>query len=631
MLLTSVAVVCRAKLDEEDVARRIEAFLDPTPRWTVVTATRNEVSSTTSRQLRLLRRIAAREEAAGIDPYLKQLRFADALVNAVYRWETDVTKWLINEYSPTGVIYKALQAAVRVGDLDFLRWIHKNYSRRAVWWRRALCNFPYDAVGGSIFTIVKWLHQHDAPVDPDNVKSLVRIAAIKGDLEMMEWVLEREERRNWRMEMILNEAANKGHTNVLQWAVERLGATLSQTQMDIAISNGRLDTARWLLSQGIQILRPNTISGATRNKHFTTLRWAIENLTMFMKELEPGVDAMLAELGQLGIIQLLHEFGVIFTTTVMNSAARGGQLDVVKWVHSHWNVGCTTAAMDGAAENNHLDVVKWLNTNRSEGCTTEAIDQAATNGHLEVVIWFHENRTEGCTVRAMDGASANGYLAVVTWLHEHFIEGCTTAAMDGASANGHLAVVTWLHEYFTEGCTTAAMDGAIKSGHLNILKFLHDNCNRGYSAEAVVDAVREGHINVVKWMHLTRGEEITEDAIAEAAKRGNVDILKWFLTHYPGRVLGPQVMSRAIWYSQLECAIEIYSDGRFTWGGLDRSQSVASDFFTREVALSCWMWRKFPENMTATLEHARDITPELRQEFEMIQDTIIPSWRRIDF
>jgi len=46
------------------------------------------------------------------------------------------------------------------------------------------------------------------------------------------------------------------------------------------------------------------------------------------------------------------------------------------------------------------------------------MDSAARNGHLEVVKFLHENRTEGCSFAAMDLAAENGHMEVVEYLKE---------------------------------------------------------------------------------------------------------------------------------------------------------------------------------------------------------------------
>ena len=79
--------------------------------------------------------------------------------------------------------------------------------------------------------------------------------------------------------------------------------------------------------------------------------------------------------------------------------------------------GSSNCTFYSAASGGHLEVVKWLHFNRVKGCTVIAMNIAAENGHLEVVEWLYSNREEGFTVKAMDWAALEGYLEVVEWLH----------------------------------------------------------------------------------------------------------------------------------------------------------------------------------------------------------------------
>ena len=116
-----------------------------------------------------------------------------------------------------------------------------------------------------------------------------------------------------------------------------------------------------------------------------------------------------------GLIWLNENDGV-FSSDVIDTAARKGCLNIIKWLHENRNDGCTTNAMDYAATNGHIEIVKWLHENRTEGCTTDAMDGAIVNGYLEVVQWLYENRTEGYTERAIDFITRRGHLEIVNWL-----------------------------------------------------------------------------------------------------------------------------------------------------------------------------------------------------------------------
>jgi len=104
------------------------------------------------------------------------------------------------------------------------------------------------------------------------------------------------------------------------------------------------------------------------------------------------------------------ERGGVFAARTCESAAKGGQLGVLKWLRGlgcPWNIGsCKGAATykmssktcSGAASNGHLEILQWA---RGEGCEWDkwTCCEAATNGHLEVLKWAIEN---GCPYTKRD-------------------------------------------------------------------------------------------------------------------------------------------------------------------------------------------------------------------------------------
>ena len=73
------------------------------------------------------------------------------------------------------------------------------------------------------------------------------------------------------------------------------------------------------------------------------------------------------------------------------SAAKGGQLDLLKWARARGYPWCEKTC-HAAAENGHLEVLQWA---RAHGCPwdEETCTAAAKNGHLEVLQWARAN---GC-------------------------------------------------------------------------------------------------------------------------------------------------------------------------------------------------------------------------------------------
>ncbi|KAG4246187.1 hypothetical protein PC116_g6023 [Phytophthora cactorum] len=205
----------------------------------------------------------------------------------------------------------------------------------------------------------------------------------------------------------------------------------------------------------------------------------------------------------------------------VQSAAKNGNLEVIKWLSERANQLFDPHVMDVAARNGHLEVIQWLHSNRKEGCKPQAMNFAAGNGHLALVKWLDENRTEGCTPAAMDHTCLNGHLEVVKFLHANRREGCTTKAMDTAIRNGHVDVAQWLKDNRTEGWSEdtpeVAMSRAASDGHLKILKWLKTNMDGTCTHKAMGQAASNGHLDVAKWLHENRSEGCTTEAMDQAA------------------------------------------------------------------------------------------------------------------
>jgi hypothetical protein len=99
-------------------------------------------------------------------------------------------------------------------------------------------------------------------------------------------------------------------------------------------------------------------------------------------------------------------------------AARGGDLEVLKWLH---NTGCPcdSATCRAAAGGGYLEVLKWLH---HQGCPWDAATcyAAATGGHLEVLKWLHNT---GCPwdSETCYAAATFGHLEMLKWLRN---QGC---------------------------------------------------------------------------------------------------------------------------------------------------------------------------------------------------------------
>lgn len=109
------------------------------------------------------------------------------------------------------------------------------------------------------------------------------------------------------------------------------------------------------------------------------------------------------------------------------------------------------------------------------GCTTNAPALAAKGGHLEVLKWLHANMIElEWSTDVMDAASTS---PVLQWLRANHIERCTTATVDQAVGNCDFDTLLFLRKHYPSvQCSTEAAGSALTRGHVEMFLWLCANC-----------------------------------------------------------------------------------------------------------------------------------------------------------
>lgn len=176
-----------------------------------------------------------------------------------------------------------------------------------------------------------------------------------------------------------------------------------------------------------------------------------------------------AEGGHLEIVKWLHTKGYSFSDSIFASAAAGGNIELAKYIYDSYleNINnikngynpLNTRATANAALNGHFEMLKWL---RSINCpwTRVTCIYAADKGHLEILIWLKDQLDSSNEEKyyllpiVIYRAAANGHLKILKWLKDI---GATiddfgndgswrNHASISAVSNGHFEIVEWLRE-----------------------------------------------------------------------------------------------------------------------------------------------------------------------------------------
>lgn len=270
--------------------------------------------------------------------------------------------------------------------------------------------------------------------------------------------------------------------------------------------------------------------------------------------------------GKLTTLKWLHEQNCPWNEATATEAARGDHVHILTFLHSQ-ECPISHRAIDQAAERGHYACVDWLwNHNFAVYATTYecaagggqhsmlialdhiykcpvrpiAATHAATGGHLDclqhIVTRGHDWNARDCMLEA----AARGHVALIDWLVVEQGCGVDSAVVNVAAENGHIQVLRLAKELgacFGE----CACKNAAAGGHLGALKWLREN-HCPWDATVCEMAVRYGYVEMLEWAH-ANGCDWSEEVCAIAAEDGDLDTLKWLRAN--GCPWNEEVMERA--------------------------------------------------------------------------------------
>ncbi|KAE8997458.1 hypothetical protein PR003_g20418 [Phytophthora rubi] len=422
-------------IEMEHVSLSIDDFLNELPlEWSLDEAYKRTGS------LRCMQYLAARGPEV-VQSYYQSWITNNAAEMALKRGDIEALKWLADVYAPRVSMTRAAKVAAGDGRLDVLEWLYRNHRDRVEWGGAEWC----EAVGAGHKDVVEWLRRHVKPHKEAGPQLMLDAARAGGDLRVLQWV---RDEYTLPVSRALVEAQKGSQWEVAKWILMNCEVEDPTIDMAAVAGDGAMEFLQWVYSNGFGRPTAHALETAAFNGHLQALEWLVDGPA----KLE-------------------------LSSSVFSEAARGGHLEVVKWLDAR-QCPSTSAALDAAAENGFLEIVQWLYSNRREGCSSRALDRAARNGHLEVVKWLHATDEQLYCPAAINRAAEFGHLEVVMWLHARRTEGCSTEALDCACHQGHLHVAKWLHANRSEGCGKWAMDLAAASGHLDVVKWLHEELHK---------------------------------------------------------------------------------------------------------------------------------------------------------
>ncbi|KAL7749754.1 hypothetical protein RI367_004984 [Sorochytrium milnesiophthora] len=335
-------------------------------------------------------------------------------------------------------------------------------------------------------------------------------------------------------------AASTGRTDIMDWMLSECPLWTSAEAIKCAAGAGHQELAQRLSDHfGVPlkdcILQPRHLQALVDSGHLRKLKWIEKCCQLSCDErlLLSGIKSR-----NLAVAQLLHRHcqDVEFTAEMLTEACRTGNLRMVQWVYQQLSATVRPAdAIDTAAGRNFEHIVAWLTHDADLPCTTNAMNSAARVGGLDLVRFLHEHRTEGCTEQAVTNAVLAGRLDLADFLRLRRSEGCERDTFHWAVWCGcTLASIQWVVKHYPEQLTENVLCLAASGSRIDVIEYFHALPNAPFSPAAMDNAAVSGDLDLVRWFHRNRTEGCTTYAMKQAAQRGYLSIVKFLHEHgYP--------------------------------------------------------------------------------------------------
>lgn len=262
------------------------------------------------------------------------------------------------------------------------------------------------------------------------------------------------------------------------------------------------------------------ISYLIHGNQVKTLEWAKNNLFVHRE-----IWKMAAFSGSLDILNLIPRH---YSNELMEYAIRGGNFEVVKWVHDkrfyyHDNV-CLIAAVE-----KQFDILKWLLMNGSR-LDENSRFYAIKYGGESILEWLGDKNPDKISLTL---AAKHGYLEIVKKAHANgkIIEDYQLYAaaeynhkhiLEWALQNGYTSCRRWINPCFY----------ASIGNHFDLLKWIVEN-QYPLCSQIGVYAAKNNNFEMLKWF-IDHGGEIKPEVCENAACVNNFEMVKWIIQNgYP--------------------------------------------------------------------------------------------------
>ncbi|TMW65432.1 hypothetical protein Poli38472_008074 [Pythium oligandrum] len=373
--------------------------------------------------------------------------------------DLDLAKWHIRECN-AHLLDEYLYAAVWIGRVDLVEWIHENWSDLSTAYQLETSG----QAATTTKTMFNSLMASFSTVQQRFASELMEIETLmsrfkQGNVHPPLLPLSTGDQyfdaadRNRIQTNLLDLAAVKGSLKIVTQLTRFRKGQCTVSGLVGAVIRGHVSVVRQLYAS-----QPELASWPSQDDALVMLRFLLNQGNREMLEFFRRERSMRLEIRDLNQavaltdearVQLICELNLVESASeAIEIAAVEGKYDVLKILcESYPATTCSSTAMDGAAEEGHLQIVQYL-TERNAPSSRRAMDFAARNGHVDIVRYLGSHRQEGCSPYALLWASACGHTDVVQYLlNSRLVSGGIDTCVAVAEHHGHNGVVAILKAY----------------------------------------------------------------------------------------------------------------------------------------------------------------------------------------
>jgi hypothetical protein len=192
------------------------------------------------------------------------------------------------------------------------------------------------------------------------------------------------------------------------------------------------------------------------------------------------------------------------TTRCMHYAISGGNIDMVKYIHTY--VEITHDHIATAIYNNQLDILMYL-TNQLI-CDVNIIARIDITNHLQqnntdIILYLYKTYKICTSSLGMNMIASYGHInLILTYISDdiRFNNICNIIGVDNAAKNGHLNILVYLKNKHNIICSIYGANNAAENGHINVLRYLKNECNIIPTIDCVKLIHKHKHRHIINFM-----------------------------------------------------------------------------------------------------------------------------------